>query len=214
MHSRSMTFRFLPHQFNVSIVLPIKVTSYHFLSLVCLALVLLNLFIPMYGSTQISSTNGFVYYVIVIDHFSKYMWFYPIKQKSDVSQIFAFFKALVENQLHIKIKTLYTDNCGEYLQLWSFFQIHGISHLTTPPYTPKHNGLSKCKHCHLVKTAHCLLHQGFLPLIFWSYALQTTGYLINCMSIPGLDMKSPLEVLFHCSPNYTKVHTFGCLCFP
>jgi len=34
------------------------------------------------------------------------------------------------------------------------------------------------------------------------------------MPTPGLNMKSPLESLFHSSPNYSKLRTFGCLCFP
>ena len=34
------------------------------------------------------------------------------------------------------------------------------------------------------------------------------------MPIPGLNMKSPLQSLFHSSPNYSKLRTFGCLCFP
>lgn len=40
------------------------------------------------------------------------------------------------------------------------------------------------------------------------------AYLINHMPTLGLNMKSPLEVLFQCPPNYTKLRTIGCLCFP
>jgi len=89
--------------------------------------------------------------VIFIDHFSKYVWLYPIKHKYDVSHIFLIFKSLVENQLNTKIKTFYSDNGGEYIKLRSFIQTHGITHLTTPLYIPKHNGLSKRKHRHLLK---------------------------------------------------------------
>jgi len=39
------------------------------------------------------------------------------------------------NQLNTKIKTFYLDNGGEYMKLRFFFQTHGITHLTTPPYT-------------------------------------------------------------------------------
>jgi len=39
------------------------------------------------------------------------------------------------NQLNKKIKILYSDNGGEYVKLRFFFQTHGITHLTTPPYT-------------------------------------------------------------------------------
>jgi len=83
-----------------------------------------------------SSINGHFCYVISIDHFLKYVWLYPIKYKSNVSRIFLIFKSLVENKLNTKIKTFYTDNGGEYFKLRFFFQTHGITHLTTPLYTP------------------------------------------------------------------------------
>jgi hypothetical protein len=44
--------------------------------------------------------------------------------------------------------------------------------------------------------------------------LQTAAYLINRLPTPGLNMRSPHTVLFKFSPNYTKLKTFGCLCFP
>lgn len=72
----------------------------------------------------------------------------------------------METQLNSKIKTLYSDNGGKYIKLRSFLQNHGISHLTTPPYTPEHNGLSERKPRHLVETAHYLLHYASLPLSF------------------------------------------------
>jgi len=83
------------------------------------------------------------------------VWLYLIKHKYDISHIFSIFKSLVENQLSTKIKIFYSYNGGEYLKLrYFFFQTHEITCLITLPYIPKHNGLSKRKHCHLVETAH------------------------------------------------------------
>lgn len=41
------------------------------------------------------------------------------------------------------IGTLISDNGGEYIALGSFLTQHGITHLTSPPHTPQHNGLSE-----------------------------------------------------------------------
>jgi transposase InsO family protein len=152
----------------------------------------------VWGLAPFISVDGFCYYVIFIDHFSKYVWLYPLKLKSDVSRIF---KNLVENQFNCKIKTFYSDNGGEFVKLRFFFQQHGISHLTTPPHTPEHNGLSERKHRHMIETARCLLNHASLPLTFWTFALQTTAYLINRLPTPGLNMRSPHIVLFKCSLN-------------
>jgi transposase InsO family protein len=155
----------------------------------------------VWGPAPFISVDGFLYYVIFIDHFSKYVWLYPLKLKSDVSRIFPIFKNLVENQFNCKIKTFYSDNGGEFVKLRFFFQQHGISHLTTPPHTPEHNGLSERKHRHLVETARCLFNHASLPLTFWTFALQTTAYLINRLPTPGLNMRSPHIVLFKFSLN-------------
>jgi len=45
-------------------------------------------------------------------------------------------------------------------------------------------------------------------------AFTTTVYLINRMPKPIIHMKSPFEILFKTIPDYNKLHSFGCLCFP
>lgn len=57
----------------------------------------------VWGPAPYSSVYGFCYYVIFVDHYSKYIWLYPIKLKSHVFSVFTKFKALVENYLKTKI---------------------------------------------------------------------------------------------------------------
>jgi len=167
----------------------------------------------VWGPSPFVSIDNFKYYVIFIDHFSKYVWLYPLKFKYDVSTIFPIFKNLVENQFNHKIKSFYSNNGGEFIKLKSYFQNNGIQHLTTPPHTPQHNGLCERKHRHLLETTRCLLHQASLPPMFWSFAAQT-AYLINRLLTPTLKMHSPFFTLFQTKPNYNKLRSFWCLCFP
>lgn len=83
--------------------------------------------------------DNYKYYLVLLDHFSHYTWLFPLKLKSQVRDTFIGFKALVENQFNAKIGTLYSDNGGEFIAMRSFLSTNGISHLTTPPHTPKHN---------------------------------------------------------------------------
>ena len=78
----------------------------------------------------VASYDGFNYYVIFVNHYTKYIWLYPLRHKSYVHSTFIAFKNLVENYFTTTIMTLYTDNEGEFLTLRSFFATHGISHLT------------------------------------------------------------------------------------
>ena len=165
-------------------------------------------------TSPVHALDGYKYYVIFVDHFTKYIWFYPLHRKSDVYDIFVKFKKLVENYFSRTIKTLYTDRGGEFLALRHFLSNHGISHLTTPPHTPEHNGYSERRHRHIVETGLALLHCASLPITFWSYAFATAVYLINRMPKVNLQSQSSYERLFRRKPNSKKLRVFGCLCFP
>ena len=117
-------------------------------------------------TSLVSSFNDFHYYVIFVDHFTKYIWFYPLRHKSDVHSTFVAFKQFVENYFTTTIKTLYTDNESELLALREFLVTHGITHLTTLPHTSKHNGHSQSRHLYIVETSLTLLHQASIPPTF------------------------------------------------
>lgn len=165
-------------------------------------------------TSPLLSIDNFKYYVIFVDHFTRFSWLYPLKRKSQVSEVFQRFKALVENRFHSKIRTLYTDNGGEYIALTAFLAANGISHYTSSPYTPEHNGISERKHRHIVETGLALLSHASVPKSYWPYALSMAVFLINRMPTPVINMILPFERLFGSVPNYSKLRIFGCLCFP
>jgi len=117
-------------------------------------------------TSPILSIDGLRYYCMFVDHFTCYIWLYPMKRKSDVLIIFPKFKSLVENFHKQQIKILYTDNGGEYIGLRPFLRNHGISHHTTPPHTPEHNGISERRNHHIVETGLALLHHSGIPLTY------------------------------------------------
>jgi histone deacetylase 1/2 len=172
------------------------------------------IFTDIWGPASVESIDQNKYFVIFVDHFTKYIWLYPIKYKSDVFTIFPTFKNLVENYFKTKIISIYSDGGGEFQKLKPFLAKFGISHLMTPPHSPQHNGIAKRRHRHIIKTGLTLLHQSNLPLKFWSHAFQTTTYLINHLPTPILNNRSPFHALFGDIPNHSKLCIFGCLCFP
>ena len=90
--------------------------------------------------------------------------------KSNVQTNFLQFRNLVENKFNTKIKSLYSDNGGEYIGLKSYLSIHGISHYTTAPHIPQQNGMSERRTRHLVETSLTLLTDAHMPLSYWPYA--------------------------------------------
>lgn len=66
-----------------------------------------------------------------------------MKNRSDIFAIFPKFKVLIENYFKKSIVSVYSTNGGEYQKLKSFFESHVITHLTTPPHTSQHNGVTQ-----------------------------------------------------------------------
>ena len=172
------------------------------------------LYTDVWGPSPIRSMDGYSYYVIFVDHFTKYSWLFPLAHKSDVSSIFPKFKTMVEKFFKTSIRTIYSDGGTEYQSLKPLFANSGIQHLISPPYTPQHIASAERRHRHIVETGLTLLHRASLPLSLWSFAFKTAVYLINRLPTPILDHKSPFESLLHTRPNFLPLRIFGCLCYP
>ena len=104
------------------------------------------LFVDVWGPTHIFSFNNYHYYVIFVDYFTKYIWLYLLKHKSEFPQVFTRFKTLAENFFNTKIKTVYSDYSGEASSLGHILTHHGIQHLKSPPHTAEHVGIAERKH--------------------------------------------------------------------
>ncbi|KAJ9567715.1 LOW QUALITY PROTEIN: hypothetical protein OSB04_003681 [Centaurea solstitialis] len=162
--------------------------------------------------SPIASFDNYKYYIVFVDHYTKYIWLYPLKLKSDSLSIFLRFQRLVENYFNRKIKQVYSDNGGEYIKLSSHFSSCGISHLTSLHIHRNTTDMPNDDIGTLLKPA--LLSHAKLPVTFWPFAFTTATYLINRLPTPTLNNSSPFLSLFKKHPNYNKLHSFGCLCYP
>ena len=90
----------------------------------------------VWGPSPVPSVDGFYYYVIFVDHFTQYVWLYPLHLKSNVFSVFRQYKVLVKKFFKRPIVIVYSDGGGEYTALKSFLATKGIQHLKTPPHTP------------------------------------------------------------------------------
>ena len=69
----------------------------------------------IWGLNPINFVNGFKYYILFIDHYTRFTWIYFLENKSDVFAKFFQFKCMVEIQFTAKIKTFRSDGGGEFL---------------------------------------------------------------------------------------------------
>ena len=130
-------------------------------------------------------------------NFSKYTWLFPIKNKSDVFNIFIeFHKLCVERQFSQKLSAFQSDWGGEFQSLNKYLKDHGIHHRVSCPYSPEQNGIVERQHIHIIETSLALLKQASLPTTFWDEVVTTASFLINRMPTPLLANQSPYEMLF------------------
>jgi len=121
------------------------------------------IFSDVWGPAPLFSSDGYRYFVIFVDAYTKYVWYYPLVAKSDVYSVFHQFQTLVERQFSLKIKSVQTDWGGEYRKLSIFFQTVGIHHRLICPHTHEQNSTVERRHRHIVETGLTLLGQCKTP---------------------------------------------------
>ena len=170
----------------------------------------------LWGPSPVMSTDGFRYYAIFIDDYSRFTWLYPMKAKSEFPKVFATFIALVQTQFSCNIKVFQSDGGTEFTnnQVRTLLSQNGTHHRLSCPYTPQQNGRAERKHRHIVETGLAIMFNAHVPAIFWSHAFSSAAYIINRLPTKLLDNKSPYELLFSMTPNYGNFRVFGCRVFP
>ena len=170
----------------------------------------------VWGPAPITSNNGTRFYVIFVDDFTRFTWFFPLHHKSQVLSSFMHFKSTMENLLSCTLKILRTDCGGEYSkhEFQNFCSSTGVLHQFTCPHTSQQNGVAERKHLHIVDKGLTLMSQASLPLHLWPYAFSTSVFLINRLPSPHRGFISPWERLFGSIPSYSSFRSFGCACCP
>ncbi|KAJ9532366.1 hypothetical protein QJQ45_010442 [Haematococcus lacustris] len=91
---------------------------------------------------EVAALDGSLYYVSLLDDYSKLLAVTLIRQKSDAAAAIIDMVTALERQTGSKLKVLRSDRGGEYtgaeLQRW--LRTQGVVHQLTAPYSPEMNG--------------------------------------------------------------------------
>ena len=166
----------------------------------------------IWGPLSIPSVHNHIYFLTILDDYSRFVWIILLKNKSEVSQHVKNFITLIENQYHITPQTVRSDNGPEFL-LNSFYASKGIFHHKSCVETPQQNGRVERKHQHILNVGRALLYQSKLPASYWSYALLHATFIINRVTSPTLNNKSPYQLLHDKVPDIDSFKVFGSLCY-
>jgi len=113
----------------------------------------------IWGPSPIPSINGFRYFVLFVDDYSRFTWIYFLKRRSELSQIYITFANMIKTQFSCHIKTLRTDNAMEYKDssLLQFLSQQSTVVQRFCPHTSQQNGRAERKHRHILDSVRALL---------------------------------------------------------
>jgi hypothetical protein len=99
--------------------------------------------VDLWGPFRKVSHGGACYMLTIIDDYSRRVWPYFHKHKSDAFESFKARKVMVEKQTERKLKVLRTDNGMEFCStdFKSFCRKEGIVRHHIIPHTPQQNGV-------------------------------------------------------------------------
>jgi transposase InsO family protein len=166
------------------------------------------------GPMKFASLGGSRYFVSFIDDYSRRISVFPINRKSEVIEKFRLYRAASEKQLGLSIKTVRSDNGGEYIgEFRRELLRHGIGIETSAPYTPEQNGVAERMNRTLVESARSMIHAQGLGQEFWGEAIVTAAYIRNRVVSRSTQGKSPEELWSGKKPTVRHLRVWGCVAF-
>jgi transposase InsO family protein len=118
------------------------------------------------GPMQTQSIGERFYFLTFIDDFSRKIWIYFTKNKSETFSRFKDFKVEAIKQSDKFVKMLRLDGGGKYNSKYfaDFCRQHGIIMQTTTKYTPQQNGVAERKNQTIMNMAKSMLKQRICPM--------------------------------------------------
>lgn len=165
------------------------------------------------GPQSTRSLGHAKYLLTFIDDFSRKVFVFFLKTKDETLSKFVEFRAFIEKQTGKQIKTLRTDNGGEYVSnaFDQFLKKNGIKHLMTIAYTPEQNGVAERMNRTLTEKAKTYLFDADLPKIFWAEAIMA-AYVVNrmpCKRLMNKDKQTPEECFTNKKFDLSDLKLFG-----
>ncbi|CAI7781133.1 unnamed protein product [Closterium sp. NIES-54] len=170
--------------------------------------------IDLCGPFQVAAKDGILYFLLLKDRHTQFVWVMPVAKKSDVLREFQKCLVLVERQAKKSVLMLRSDRGGEFLrkEFTDFVDGKGIVHDLTCPYTPQQNGMAGREMRTAVEPVRTmLLHMG-VQHHWWHLALRQAVWVRNCLerstTPPGT---TPYQLLTGKKPDLTLARVWGCM---
>ncbi|CAI7874364.1 unnamed protein product [Closterium sp. NIES-53] len=170
--------------------------------------------IDLCGPFWVAAKDGSLYFLLLKDRHTRFVWVMPVAKKSDVLREFQKWLVLVERQAKKSVLMLRSDREGEFLgkEFTDFVDGKGVVHNLTCPYTPQQNGMAEREMRTAVESVRTmLLHMG-VQHHWWHLALRQAVWVRNCLerstTPPGT---TPYQLLTGKKPDLMLARVWGCM---
>ncbi len=169
----------------------------------------------VHGPMPTQTPEGWRYWVVFVDDFSRHWAVYFMRRKDRVFECFKAYKAWVELATGHKIKVFHDDKGGEYipLEFSRYLESCGIQRRHTMRNEPHSNGVAERSIGIQSNRATSLLHESKLPPSFWARAVSTVVHTHNRMTTSSLPNSTPYQSLFGTKPDVSLLRVFGSLAY-
>ncbi|UYV72131.1 hypothetical protein LAZ67_9001917 [Cordylochernes scorpioides] len=166
------------------------------------------------GPMRTKSYGGALYFATFIDDFSRMIFTFVMKRKSEIFKGFKVFKRFAEKQTGKKIKAIRSDNAAEYLSsdFKEYLLEEGIIHQLSVEYSPQQNGVAERANRTLVEMTRCFIIQANLPDPLWAELVHTSTYIRNRCPRTN-ESRTPYEIFTGRKPTVSHLRIIGCKCF-
>ncbi|MCO5600080.1 hypothetical protein L7F22_054188 [Adiantum nelumboides] len=167
------------------------------------------------GPMSTSSLSGLCYMLVLVDDFSRYTWVSFLKLKSEAFGSIRDWKAMVEKEKDLKVKSICSDRGGEFLSenFARWCKSEGIRRQRTTPYTPSQNGIVERKNRTIMEMARAMLAHASLPQSYWAEVCNTAVYIQNRSPTHALQDMTPFQAYYGRKPTVSHFRVFGCSAF-
>ncbi|CAI7882760.1 unnamed protein product [Closterium sp. NIES-53] len=167
------------------------------------------------GPMRTEGTEGVLYFLTMVDEWSRFTWARPLSKKSDAAvAIKEDWLPMVERQAMRLVKVLRSDRGGEFLgaEFTKFLKRNGIRHQLTCPGTLQQNSIAERANRTIGKAAKTLLRAGGMPYKFWPEAVRHVITVKNRVLMHVGDKHwVPYERWLGKKPSIDMLRVWGCM---
>ncbi|CAI7923180.1 unnamed protein product [Closterium sp. NIES-54] len=167
------------------------------------------------GPMRTEGTGGVLYFLTMVDKWSRFTWARPLSKKSDAAAtIKEDWLPMVERQAMRLVKVLRSDRGGEFLgaEFTKFLKKNGIRHQLTCPGTPQQNGIAERANRTIGEAAKTLLGAAGMPYKFWPEAVRRVITVKNrVLTHVGDKHWVPYKRWLGKKPSIDMLRVWGCM---